>query len=388
MAVISIHDIIAPESAKMWFDFMGMDGTSYKDVRSMVAAMGDDDNDIILDIDCKGGDVAEGWKIYDELRASGKSVSAEIVGECSSMATIILLAASADKRSARPHAQLLIHAPMFDGAHMANADDLEAMAAELRREEQRMLDVYQERTGADREVLEALMRQGDFITAQRALELGFISNIIQPISALNMTANEFLRKVAVALGVSTIAMELTTADGETIELKKDEGKPAVGDEVVNTPDGSYLMPDGETIVVTDGKITEIIPAAEETPAEEPVTVAEDADPVSDPDEDEDGDDDDEENEPTPTPPATESTDRTVKELEAENERLRKEIERMKNGERVAREMSDMVTLCGGMDWLKSQASTAKIDEAAKVAASQPANEPTGWEKALANARKH
>ena len=38
-------------------------------------------------------------------------------------------------------------------------------------------------------------------------------------------------------------------------MERDEGEPQVGDTA--SPDGEHVMPDGKTIIVTDGVITEI-----------------------------------------------------------------------------------------------------------------------------------
>jgi hypothetical protein len=60
----------------------------------------------------------------------------------------------------------------------------------------------------------------------------------------------------------------TTADGTLMDIDKEDGEPAVGDTVSvgGTPaTGSFLMPDGSTIVCVDGKITEITPVKEEAP---------------------------------------------------------------------------------------------------------------------------
>ena len=61
-------------------------------------------------------------------------------------------------------------------------------------------------------------------------------------------------------------MALNTADGATIEVEREEGEPQVGDKA--TPDGEFLMPDGTTIVVENGEIVEIKPAAEAEQSEE------------------------------------------------------------------------------------------------------------------------
>lgn len=56
-------------------------------------------------------------------------------------------------------------------------------------------------------------------------------------------------------GDSVKAMELSTADGQTITVDREEGEPQVGDTA--SPDGTFEMPDGKTITVADGVITDI-----------------------------------------------------------------------------------------------------------------------------------
>lgn len=55
--------------------------------------------------------------------------------------------------------------------------------------------------------------------------------------------------------VQVVSMELTNAEGNTLTVERDEGEPQVGDAA--SPDGEHVMPDGKTIIVTDGVITEI-----------------------------------------------------------------------------------------------------------------------------------
>ena len=55
------------------------------------------------------------------------------------------------------------------------------------------------------------------------------------------------------------AMKLNTADGQTLTVEREEGDPQVGDKA--SPDGTFEMPDGKTIVVEDGVITDIQTAA-------------------------------------------------------------------------------------------------------------------------------
>ena len=55
-----------------------------------------DEQEVCINIDCDGGSVEEGFKIYDLLRMSGRTIYTNIVGGCHSMAVCILLAAPAE----------------------------------------------------------------------------------------------------------------------------------------------------------------------------------------------------------------------------------------------------------------------------------------------------
>ena len=61
--------------------------------------------------------------------------------------------------------------------------------------------------------------------------------------------------------IPVISMELTDAEGNILTVEREEGEPQVGDAA--SPDGEHVMPDGKTIIVIDGVITEIKDQEEE-----------------------------------------------------------------------------------------------------------------------------
>lgn len=286
MAVLKLYNPIMTEEGAEMMRWLGSDGVCFKDIDEFLASIAEDDDTIELRLHCEGGSVTEGWAIVDKLRASGKKITATVEGVCASMATVVLLAAS--ERKAYPHASLLIHEPYIPEYTLADAyraEDLQKLADSLNAETQKILDFYVERTGADRAELEALMQEDKFVDMERAKELGFISEILPALSARSRTAKaqakwnnnhqnfnnmaENKKKIAEvfaalgeALGLSqpkAVAYTLTTESGDTITIDKPEGEdPAVGDAA--SPDGEHKMPDGTTIVVVDGVITEIKPA--------------------------------------------------------------------------------------------------------------------------------
>lgn len=277
MAVLNIHSDIESEAQKACTSFWGMEpGVSFRDINEFCDSIPAEDNTIDVHIHCNGGDVLEGWAIYDRLRATGKEITTIVDGTAASMATVIMMAAPKERRKAYANAQILVHNPWLDPAWvgnngMATADDLEKAAQQLKEQQDRILDLYVERCGCDREEMAALMAEDKYISVDRAMELGMVGEIIAPISAKRVNNMNIKDKIINAInsvfGNDTegesrmMAMELATASGETLRIEREEGAPAVGD--VAEPDGEWLMPDNTTIVVENGVITEIRQAEEQ-----------------------------------------------------------------------------------------------------------------------------
>lgn len=282
MAVLKIYNQIVNEADKeiLWW-MTGTEGVCFKDIDEFVGSIPEDDNRIEMKLHCCGGSVTEGWAIVDKLRATGKEIEAVVEGDCASMASVILLAAS--KRKGMKHACVMIHDPYIPEYTLAgayNAEDLQRIAENLSSERTKILDFYVERTGADRDVLDSMMKAETYMNMDKAKEMGFIHEIIEPISASGKrnwnyssiiekmdkskqkTVAAALHQLGVALGVvKSVALELNTESGETLTIEKEEGEPVVGDSA--SPDGEHVMPDGSTIIVLDGIITEIKPAKED-----------------------------------------------------------------------------------------------------------------------------
>lgn len=289
MATLKIYSDIQSDSQKQVAQLWGMaGGVSFTDVASFCEAIPQDDKSIDVLIHCDGGDVLEGWGIYDRLRATGKEITTTVEGSAASMATVIMMAAPKERRKAYANAQILVHNPWLDPAYIglsATADDLSKAAEELKVQQDRILDLYVERCGCDREEMAALMAEDKWIGTDEALRLGLIGEIIQPISALSTHQKckdmSVLDKVIDAVKKAfqaeepeqarVMAMELNTASGDILRIDREEGAPAVGDKA--EPDGEWLMPDNTTIVVENGVITEIRQPEEE----EQVVVVEEGD---------------------------------------------------------------------------------------------------------------
>lgn len=293
MAKLFINKDIVADVDKMenWY-LTGVDGMSFSDVQDFIGWIAPDDNHIDIELHSCGGDVAEGYAIYDALRATGKEISATVVGRCASMATVILLAAPLERRKMYPHAKMLIHSPYCPGIEgSVDIAALESLKAGLEAERERMISIYVERCGVDRALIEEQISKESWFGGEVAKQLGFISEVIMPKSA-KVSNNKFMKKtenqvtlskslldrMLAKLGyakiedVLAVALELTTAGGDTLTVEREEGDPQVGDSA--SPDGEHVMPDGKTIVVVDGVITEIREAGSDDTAALEARIAE------------------------------------------------------------------------------------------------------------------
>lgn len=309
MAKLRIYNDIDSQDNKFWYQWCGSDCVCFQDIDVFAASIPENDDTIDMRIFCNGGSVVEGWAIYDRLRQSGKKITCTVEGKAASMATIIMLAAPKESRKAYENAAFLLHNPWVPGwclGEQLNAKDLKNQGEEMQMWQDKMVDAYVERCECDREEIQALMDKDIFISTSEALRLGLISSTVAPISASASKRNieqfinskqqnpkamekktevkaSLLDKILAKLGVKTLeeaeqavaepqakeepkAMELNTADGQTLTVEREEGDPQVGDKA--SPDGTFEMPDGKTIVVEDGVITDIQTADDEEPDNE------------------------------------------------------------------------------------------------------------------------
>lgn len=377
---IRLHGTILDEDSKkcevMWFG--DSDSVSFKDLDEALASKADDDKLIELSINSPGGVCTEGMAIYDRLRSlEGHTIKAEVIGECSSMASVVLMAASV--RRMHPNARICIHKPRFSDFYLPTMTEDEAKRAyeDLHAETERLKKIYLDRTTYTEEELDKLMGEDRYMTAEEALQHGVITEIIQPMTATKQPTH--MSKLTKALKAFTqamregeqpqpVAMTLNTEDGSTIEIEREEGEPQVGDKVVipegeeqNYLDGEHKMADGTTIVIAEGVITEIRPAEAEDNEDEVMTEEEVASTIA-------------------------QMTEAIEKLTAENESLKAQLAASKANEKTAEDIKalSLVAMVGGIKGLESLKSKCNI---ASREVSKDFGEMSEREKMLAEARE-
>lgn len=276
MVTVKIHNVVANEDHKWWYCWDGTEGVFSLEFVQKLLADNPDETDFKFDIHCPGGEVAEGLAIYDCLRTSGKNIHMNIEGDCHSMAVTLLLAAPAKNRTANPNCSALIH-KVYGCAYAGTADDLEKAAEETRTLQNKILNIYAERTNKSLEELQEIMNEEKIRTAEELLEWGFISRInsyntnfktnsnMAKAKNLKQAATDLLSRINAFLNQEEQAtnFEHTDEDGTVLFTTESEDDTLeVG--MAASPDGTFTLPDGRTVTIADGAISEIKePEAEE-----------------------------------------------------------------------------------------------------------------------------
>ena len=164
------------------FDEIGMWGVSAKDFAEQLRGVGKIKS-LTLNLDSPGGDCNDGLTIYDAIKASGASVTVNVIGLAASMASVIMLAADAGKIRIYENARVMIH--RVTGGAFGNSDDLDAATKLVKQFEDRIVSLYVARTGKDEAEIRDMMKAqlGTWFFGQEAVDAGFADSVISGIKA-------------------------------------------------------------------------------------------------------------------------------------------------------------------------------------------------------------
>jgi len=144
----------------------------------------DPTRDISLYINSPGGSVIDGLAIYDTMQFVSCDIRTIAVGMAASMGQFLLCAGTTGKRSALPHAQILMHQP--SGGAQGQATDISIHLRHTIELKKGLAERIAFHTGQPIEKIEADSERDRWFTAREALEYGFIDHVIERSS--NQTA--------------------------------------------------------------------------------------------------------------------------------------------------------------------------------------------------------
>ena len=136
----------------------------------------DPDKEISFYLNTPGGSVSAGLAIYDTMRYIKPDVCTVCMGQAASMGALLLAAGKKGKRSALPHASILIHQPL--GGFHGQATDIDIQAREILRLKEELNDILAELTGQSLAKIQADTERDYYMTGQQAKEYGIIDEVI------------------------------------------------------------------------------------------------------------------------------------------------------------------------------------------------------------------
>ena len=136
------------------------------------------EKDVYLYINSPGGSVYAGMAIYDTMQHMRSPINTICMGMAASMGSFLLTAGTKGKRSALPHARIMIHQP--SGGSQGTAADIEIQAREILRIRSEMNGLYAKHTGQSIEQIERDIDRDRYMSADEAVAYGLIDTVFQP----------------------------------------------------------------------------------------------------------------------------------------------------------------------------------------------------------------
>jgi ATP-dependent Clp protease protease subunit len=136
----------------------------------------DPEKDIWLYINSPGGSITAGMAIYDTMQFIRPAVATICVGQCASMAALLLTAGAKGKRFALPNSRILIHQP--SGGSQGQATDIRIQAEEIIRMRELTSQLIAKHSGQSYDAVERDVERDKILSPMQAKEYGLIDEVI------------------------------------------------------------------------------------------------------------------------------------------------------------------------------------------------------------------
>ncbi|MEY4571067.1 MAG: hypothetical protein RLZ10_260 [Bacteroidota bacterium] len=247
-------------------------GVELQDVVEMFEPLKNEPN-VEIYINSAGGNVNVGNKIHDYL-SSFKNITTIADECCMSIATKIFLSAPIENRKIIQGCNFLVHCPLIPNLS-GNSDDFLQASKDLKVYENDMVSMYVKKTGLSKEAVSGLMKQETSLTPEQAVSMGFAGEILPNFKFKavaffdnkkhNMKKTGFLASIlalfsmdvnkdrvveALILETDKGSLETPFSDLMVGDIALLDGMPAEA--------GTYTMPDGTIIAVSEGGVISAI----------------------------------------------------------------------------------------------------------------------------------
>jgi ATP-dependent Clp protease protease subunit len=136
----------------------------------------DPEKDIFMYLNTPGGYVSSGLAIYDTMQYVRPDVATICMGQASSLGALLLAAGAKGKRTALPHARIMIHQPL--GGAQGQATDIEIQTREILTLRERLNEILSSHTGQTLEKITVDTDRNFYMSADEAKKYGIIDEIL------------------------------------------------------------------------------------------------------------------------------------------------------------------------------------------------------------------
>ena len=134
--------------------------------------------EIQMYINSPGGVIQAGLAIYDTMQHITSPVCTTCVGMAASMGCFLLAAGEHGRRSALPHARIMMHQPSQQGGG-GTASDIEIQAREILYNRAKLFELLGKHTGQPLERIEREFERDHWFSAAEAQKYGIIDSVIE-----------------------------------------------------------------------------------------------------------------------------------------------------------------------------------------------------------------
>ena len=170
---IDVRGDIISNDDKWIYDWLEWDATCPADIKNALLTKPQGESLTVL-INSGGGSVLAGQEIYSLLHGRG-DVEIQVQSMAGSAASVI---AMANTCKISPVAMIMIHNVSMSGAS-GDYHDMQKNVEILKQMNAALAAAYTEKTGMSQEEILRLMDRETWITANQALEMGFVDEILQ-----------------------------------------------------------------------------------------------------------------------------------------------------------------------------------------------------------------
>ncbi len=137
----------------------------------------DPKRDVQMFINSPGGSVIAGLGMYDTMQYVSPDIATICTGLAASMGAVLLSAGTAGKRTALPHARIMIHQP--SGGIQGQFSDMEIYYNLNKQMRKELYDILAHHTGQTFETIEKDSDRDNWMKADEAKEYGLVDEVLK-----------------------------------------------------------------------------------------------------------------------------------------------------------------------------------------------------------------